>query len=206
MKNRKQTQSTLEAALIEWQIRYDRHPNSSSTTGDLLRYKATKFQGKLPEYAGLECPIQLEGWLTGFKKRYTMKERRRHGEAADAQLDEDSERIIEEIRQECRKYIADCVYNIDKTGYYWKMKPDRSLTTFKESGRKKDKARITVSLTCNATGTDRLPLQFISKANRPNCFRAKYLHGLDTLGAYWRYNDTAWINHYIIKDYLRWFD
>jgi hypothetical protein len=33
----------LEAALIEWQIRYDRHPDSSNTTGDLLRYKATEF-------------------------------------------------------------------------------------------------------------------------------------------------------------------
>jgi hypothetical protein len=35
----------LEAALIERQIRYDRHPDSGNTTGDMLRYKATEFWG-----------------------------------------------------------------------------------------------------------------------------------------------------------------
>jgi len=111
-KNRKQAWATLEAALIEWQIWYDRHPDSGSTTGDLLRYKATEIWGKLLEYTGLECPTWL-GWLTGFKKRYTIKERRRYNEAADAQIDEDSERIIEEIRQDCRKYTADCMYPLN---------------------------------------------------------------------------------------------
>jgi hypothetical protein len=86
------------------------------------------------------------------------------------------------------------------------MKPDRSLSTFEESGRKKDKARITVNLTCNSTGTDRLPLWFIGKAKRPNCFRAERLQDLESLGAFWRYNDTAWINHHIMKEYLRWFN
>lgn len=73
---------------------------------------------------------------------------------------------------------------MDETGYYWKMKPDRSLSTFKESGRKKDKARITVNLTCNSTGTDRLPLWFIGKAKRPNCFKAERLQDLESLGAF----------------------
>ena len=70
---------------------------------------------------------------------------------------------MKEIRQECKKYTADCIYNTDETGYYWKMKPDQSLSTFEESGRKKDKARITVNLTCNALGTDRLPLCLLAK-------------------------------------------
>jgi DDE superfamily endonuclease len=120
-----------------------------------------------------------------------MKERQRHGEAGSAQLDEDTERIMQEIRDEYTKYPADCVYNMDETGSYWKMKPDRSLSTFEESGRKKDKARITVNLTCNTTGIDRLPLWFIGKAKRPNCFRAEHLQDLESLGAFWRYNDTA---------------
>ena len=151
-KNRKAQWPTLEAASIEWQIRYDRHPGSGSTTGDLLRLKATEFWGKLPEYSGQECPKWTEGWLTGFKNRHFMKERRLYDEAGSAQLNVDSERIMEEIREEGKKYNADCIYNMDETGYYWKMRPDRSLTTFEESGRKKDKARITVALTTNAIG------------------------------------------------------
>lgn len=75
-----------------------------------------------------------------------------------------------------------------------------------EYGRKKDKARITVCLTCNATGTDKLPLWFIGKAKRPNCFKNEYLDGLKSIGAVWRYNDTAWMNHKIMAEYLAWFD
>ena len=112
-----------------------------------------------------------------------MKERRRYGEAASAQLDEEYIRIIEEIREEARKYPTDCMYNIDETRKYWKIKPDRSLTTQVEHSRKKDKARITACLTCNATGTDRLLIWFIGKAKRPNCFKNKYLDGLQSIRA-----------------------
>ena len=91
---------------------------------------------------------------------------------------------------------------MDETGKYWKMKPDRSLTTQVEYGRKKDKARITACLTCNATGTDRLPIWFIGKANRLNCFKNKYLDGLQSIRAVWRHNNTAWMNHKIIEEYL----
>lgn len=142
----------------------DKHPDSGATTGDLLKYKAAEFWNKLPEYNGVSIPIFSDGWLGGFKKRMGLKAHRRHGEAGSAVINDESERIMEEIREEGKKYEADCIYNFDETGYYWKMKPDRSLTTFEESGRKKDKARITVGLTCNVTGTDRLPLWFIGTA------------------------------------------
>ena len=91
---------------------------------------------------------------------------------------------------------------MDETGYYWKMKPDRSLSTFEESGRKKDKVRITINLICNSTGTDRFPLWFISKAKRPNCFKVERLQDLESLDTFWRYNNITWINYYIIKEYL----
>jgi hypothetical protein len=103
---------------------------------------------------GLECPTWFDSWLTGFKKRSDMKEKRRHGEAGSVQLDDDTDMIMEQIRNKCRKYTADCIYNMDETGYYWKMKPNHSLSTFEENGKKKDKARITVNLCYNATGTD----------------------------------------------------
>jgi hypothetical protein len=55
---------------------------------------------------------------------------------------------------------------MDETGKYWKMKPDRSFTTLAKHSRKKDKARITACLTCNATSTDKLPIWFAGKAKR----------------------------------------
>ena len=197
---------TLEAALLEWQIRYDKHPDSRNTTSALLQLKATEFWQKLLEYAGKEVPKWLDGWLDRFKKRAGMKERRRHGEGRSAQLDEDSEAIMEDIREEGKNYPANCIYNIDESSYYWKLKPDRSLSTFECKGEKKQKARITVALTCNSTGTDKLPPWFIGTASRPNCFRAERICGLEPLSAVWRHNKTAWMTHHIMKDFLKWFD
>lgn len=105
-----------------------------------------------------------------------MKETRCHGEAIGAQLDKDYEKKMEEIRQEASKYDIDNIYNIDKTGKYWKLKPSQGLTTFIEQhGRKKDKDRIIACLTCNAIGTYRLPIWFIGKAKTLNCFRQERL-------------------------------
>jgi len=47
-----------------------------------------------------------------------MKARVHHGEAASVQLDEECARIIEDIREEAKKYSTDCVYNMDETGKY----------------------------------------------------------------------------------------
>ncbi len=108
----------LEAALAEWQIRYDRHPDSGSTTRELLRHKAIEFWGKLPEYVGKPIPKFSNRWLNGFKKRHNMKERRRHEDGASVKIDDESERIIEEIREVGKEYGADNTYNIDESGYY----------------------------------------------------------------------------------------
>jgi hypothetical protein len=98
---------------------------------------------------------------------------------------------MEEIKKAGEEYNAEDMYNIDESSYYWKMKLDRSLSTFEASGKKMDKARITVALTCNAIGTKRLPIWFISTACRPNCFCAEGIHTLNQLRAFWRYNKTA---------------
>ena len=81
IKNRKSKWPTLEAVLLEWQIRYDKYSDSGSITGDLLQYKAIEFWGKFPEYTGQECPAWSEGWLAGFKKRSDIKEKRHYGKA-----------------------------------------------------------------------------------------------------------------------------
>jgi hypothetical protein len=47
-----------------------------------------------------------------------LKERRRHGEGASAQIDEESERMMEEIRAAVKEYGHDLTYNVDESGYY----------------------------------------------------------------------------------------
>jgi len=104
--------------LAEWQLRYDRYPDLGLTTSDLLRIKAREFWDKLPCYARKEPPKFSDGWLVGFKRRYGLKERRRHGEGASAQINEESEQMMKEIRVVAREYRPDLTYNIDELAYY----------------------------------------------------------------------------------------
>jgi hypothetical protein len=60
--------------------------------------------------------------------------------------------------------------NQDETGQFWRQVPQRSLATGERAGRKQDKQRITMSLCCNATGTDKLKLFVIGKFKRPPSF------------------------------------
>jgi hypothetical protein len=62
-------------------------------------------------------------------------------------------------------YAAQDIYNEDETGQFWRQVPQRSLATGKRAGRNKDKQRITVSLCCNATGTDKRELSVIASPN-----------------------------------------
>jgi len=130
----------LEEALAEWQFRCNRHPDSGPTTGDLLCTKAREFWDKLPCYARKEPPKFLHSWLGGFKRQFGLKERQRHGEGASAQINNESKRIMEEIRVAVKEYGPELTYNMDKSAYYWRMKPDHSLSTFEAKGTKKAKA------------------------------------------------------------------
>jgi hypothetical protein len=61
-------------------------------------------------------------------------------------------------------------------------------------------------LTCNADGSEKLPIWFIGKAAQPRCFKADRIKDLRALGGVWRYNQKAWMNSVIFKEFLLDFD
>ncbi len=126
-------------------------------TGDLLHLKATEFWKKLPMYDGQPVPKWTNGWLQGFKSRHNIVERRHHGEAGSVDLEE-AGRQMDILREFLKDYDARDIYNMDETGLDWKTAPDRSLSSQKDSGSKILKSRITAALTCNADGSDKMPI------------------------------------------------
>lgn len=74
---------------------------------------------------------------------------------------------MEEIRKILANYDLDDIYNMDKlkTGYYFALQPDQSLTSEQLEGR------ITVALICNSTGSDRLPPWIIGMTENSQCFK-----------------------------------
>lgn len=194
----------LEEALFEWEQRYQGGHNT--LTDEILRLKAIQFWDRLPGYQGKPVPKFSSGWLERFKKRHNIRQINQHSEAASGDRVEHTVEIMAEIREATQSYNPEDTFNMDETGYFWKMMPDRSISTERVSVQKAEKARLTAALTCNATGSRKLPIWFIGKANRPLSFRAASINGLESLGAFWRHNSTAWMVSGIMKEYLRWFD
>jgi hypothetical protein len=106
-------------------------------SGDILKEKAAQFWPKL--YPGIDSPKFSSGWLEGFKARHSIKSCKKYGEAADVDLEANTE-AIHNIRVCTSEYPLSDIYNMDESGLYWKMVPDISLSTKQLSGTKKEKA------------------------------------------------------------------
>ena len=65
------------------------------------------------------------------------------------------------------QYRPEDVYNADETSLFFQMTPDQTLAIQAVKGKKKDKARITILLCMNATGTDKLKPLVIGKSAKP---------------------------------------
>lgn len=65
------------------------------------------------------------------------------------------------------------VFNVDKTGLFYKCTPDKTMVFKKEtvSGGKHSKDRITVLVGANMDGSEKLPLLIIGKSQNPRCFK-----------------------------------
>jgi len=55
----------------------------------VVTYLDLKLWDRLLEYRGQQCHSWSEGWLTGFKTRYKIKERKYFGKAGSAEVKEE---------------------------------------------------------------------------------------------------------------------
>jgi hypothetical protein len=92
---------------------------------------------------------------------------------------------------------------MDETGLFWKRTPDRSLATESRSGTKKSKDRITLALTANGDGSEKLIPWIIGKSKNLRCF--KHINKR-LLGIEYRNNKTKWMTGLICEEFLQWFD
>lgn len=191
----------LEAALFEWQQCLQK--KKAVITGEILKQQAAKIWNALPQYHGKEHPQFSNGWLSNFQKRFNIKECINHGEAASAQIDKPSALTqIEKVRLLATKYDPENVLNMDETGLFWKLIPDRTLATKAGSGGKKSKDRVTLVFTVSASGRKEF-VWCIAKSKHPRCFKKI---NPQLLRVIYRYNKTKWMTGLITEEYLRWLD
>ncbi|GBC15082.2 CENP-B homolog protein 2-like [Rhizophagus irregularis DAOM 181602=DAOM 197198] len=135
---------------------------------DILREKAKYFaqQFEINKFSF------SNGWIDKFKRRHNLKEYIKWGEAKSAPLETlDEERGI--LREIIKDYDLNDVFNCDETGLYWDLEPSKTLAQGPLSGTKKSKKRVTLLLTCNATGTEKLKPLFIHKYQNPRALNGK---------------------------------
>lgn len=190
----------LEKALFEWQQRLQ--AKEVIITGDMLQATAHRLWPSFTQYHDRPEPHWSQGWLGNFKNRYNIRQFVRHGEASSVNP-ADALGRIKELQELLKRYNAEDQYNVDETGLFWKAIPNRTLATERQRGRKQSKERISIIVACNATGSDKLPLWVIGKAQRPRAFDAARVN-IATLDCRWRSNKKAWNTTIIHEEWLRW--
>lgn len=138
------------------------------------------------------------GWLDSYKQRYGYRVYRFHGEAGSVALEDVAAARLHMIKI-LKEYKPECIYNMDETGLYYRMPPDKGLATKQMSGVKQDKTRITMGFTANADGSDKRRPFFIGKAKNPRCFKKKSGHAL---GFEYYWNKSAWMTGSICQMYV----
>jgi hypothetical protein len=173
-------------------------------TGDILRSQAHQVWNRLPQYNRKEEPKWSNGWLDRFKRRYNIKEYKQHGEGASAEVNTLSAiQQMDNLRLECSNYRPCDIFNMDETGLFWKLQPDRSLATKQTSGGKKSKDRITIALCANGDGSEKLNPWIIGRSKNPRCFKSINRNNLRVI---YRNNKSKWMTGIICEEWLYWFD
>ena len=136
---------------------------------------------------------------TGFrwKKRHGIVMKKVSGEAAS--VAEDMQPWLDVVLPHLlSNYKPEDVYNVDETGLFYKLKPDKSLSfkTEKCVGGKKAKDRFTVLVGESMAG-EKLPLLVIGKLKSPRCFS-----GVRSLPLECNANAKAWMTGHLFSQWL----
>jgi len=163
----------VDEALAQWVEAYQANININR---EMICHKVAQFLERLhPDAPKFKFS---SGWLAKFKQQHQIRSHRRFGESGAANT-----KIIEEslprIRTILDQYALADIYNMDEIGLFYRMQADNSLATKQHKGRKQNKERITITVCCNADGSDKLPLWIIGKSFRPCCFKNINIDNLD---------------------------
>lgn len=148
-------------------------------TGDVICEKWKHF-AQLCGIPSAEWLTLSHGWLDAFRQRNGLRHFKPIPDipiSSKPQPESDLARLTAIISQ----YAPEDVYNMDETGLFYAMPPDKELAEQqREEGKivkgsdqgiedptKQVKTKLTIALACNSDGSDRLPPLFIGKTDQP---------------------------------------
>ncbi|CAG8665025.1 8423_t:CDS:2, partial [Acaulospora morrowiae] len=114
--------------------------------------------------------LASSGWLKNFKKRNNLRLYKKHGEIGSVNMED-----IPQFRADLQNILKE--YN----------------------RKKKSKEHITLLLTCNVSGDEKLPILLIHKYESPRALKGI---SKSTLPVWYYWNAKAWIQRSIFYSYL----
>ena len=155
----------VDKSLLIWftQVRHTNTP----VDGNLLLEKANELANKS------NTENVSATWIERWKRRHNISQTSIVGEAASVPLD-----VVNQWREQVlpdllKHHKPSDVYNMDETGLFFRLTTNKTLN-FKGkkcTGGKQSKERITVALTANMDGSDKLTPLVVGKFRNPRCFK-----------------------------------
>ena len=176
---------TIEETIVTW-IKEKRKGNIP-LTDEVILSKATDIKhaiiqactnGNMPSFKQRNIDEELKmaeafkassGWLDKVKNRHNLKQITLTGENAET-CSVTAEKARQNMQTKLQSWDADNIYNLDETACYFKLLPNKTISAGddeKGRGMKRSKARVTVMICCNATGTHKPRVLIIGKAKTP---------------------------------------
>ncbi|EPY52207.1 hypothetical protein SPOG_05660 [Schizosaccharomyces cryophilus OY26] len=181
----------LESALVEWIQRTQK--SDIEVNEEVIRKTACEFWKKIPAYSNLPTPEFSSNWLEKFQNHYLNPQ--------DNMKLADTDLIYEFVKH----YALEDVFSFDEVGLLWKLVPNNPPSVEFTNGIRREKARVSIAMCCNALGTEKQPLWIIGYSKEPRAFRSARVN-IHALDVEWRSNGTAQINNLIMQEWLIWFD
>lgn len=156
----------VESALLEW-LKKNRNSNIP-ISGPILIEKAKS----IAEGLGIENFACSSGWLWRFQNRHGITSQKICGELNKVNTTH-VDNWLETFAEVRKKYSLRNIFNMDESGIFFNLFPDRTLDFRgkKCHGGSKSKERITAVFMCNADGSEKPPIWVIGKFESPRCFK-----------------------------------
>ncbi|KAM3915651.1 tigger transposable element-derived protein 4-like [Leptodactylus fuscus] len=196
-KFRKAKHEELENILMKW-INQARAAGIN-IDGSVVREKANTLAAKM----NVKDFVASSGWFTRFKERNSLSYCVAAGESGAVDVATVETWTTEQLPQILEKYDLKDVFNTDETGVFFNLMPNRTIAVKWEKchGGKMSKERITVLVTTNADGSEKIPILVIGKYKKPRCFK-----NVRTLPCEYKNNTKAWMTGDFFVQFLRAFD
>ncbi|GFX05288.1 tigger transposable element-derived protein 6 [Trichonephila clavipes] len=161
--------------------------------GSLLKEKAKAFAKEL----GIEFSAS-EGRLTNFKKRNGIVFKKMCGESSSVDINVCS-KWQNSLSDLIKEYEPRNIFNTDEVGLFFKCLPEKSFTFKKEKchGGKHSKERLTILLTVNIDGSEKITPLVIGKSKKP-----RYFKGINSFPTKYRSNKKAWMTTELFNEWL----